>query len=89
MKKVLQNCFALLFSPFFYPYKLTYTLQKGSVWDELEFLTKTSNYMKEQRVVQLFKGICDGVRALHYHQPTPLSHRWVEFYMARQLFLII
>ena len=31
--------------------------------------------MPEARVLRLFRGTCEGLKALHTHEPTALAHR--------------
>ncbi|XP_072041516.1 serine/threonine-protein kinase 16-like [Amphiura filiformis] len=47
----------------------------GTLQDEVERLAKQGEHMSEQRLMRIFKGICEGVRALHSASPEPLSHR--------------
>lgn len=47
---------------------------RGSLQDLIEELAKKSERMSEQKVWRLFLGICQGVSALHGHNP-PFAHR--------------
>ena len=58
-------------------YILVLFTQGGTLQDEIERLAKQGEHMSEQRLMRIFKGICEGVRALHSASPEPLSHRLV------------
>ena len=44
--------------------------------NELEILALKRDHIRESRVLHLFKGICDGLMALHRHKPVSLAHRY-------------
>lgn len=49
--------------------------KNGSLQDHLNMRAKTKDYMAESQVLQIFVGICEGVKALHEAKPEPLAHR--------------
>lgn len=50
-------------------------LRRGSLHDQLFVRSKTRHFMSEGQILQLFLGICEGVKAFHEMQPDPLAHR--------------
>ena len=53
-----------------------YVFQRGTIHNELEILALKGDRIREARVLHLFKGICDGLIALHKHKPVSLAHRY-------------
>lgn len=49
--------------------------KNGSLQDHLNFRARNKDCMPEGQILQLFLGICEGVRAFHEAQPEPLAHR--------------
>lgn len=49
--------------------------KNGSLQDHLNFRARNRDSMPEGQVLQLFLGICEGLRAFHEAQPEPLAHR--------------
>lgn len=49
--------------------------RNGTVHDQIVMRAKHKTYMSEQEVLQMFMGICEGVKALHETKPEPLAHR--------------
>lgn len=49
--------------------------KNGSLQDHLNFRARNKDFMPEGQVLQLFLGICEGLRAFHEAQPEPLAHR--------------
>lgn len=49
--------------------------KNGSLQDHLNIRARTKDFMPEAQVLQLFLGICEGVKALHDAKPEPLAHR--------------
>uniref|UniRef100_A0A0K8TRE1 non-specific serine/threonine protein kinase n=1 Tax=Tabanus bromius TaxID=304241 RepID=A0A0K8TRE1_TABBR len=49
--------------------------KNGSLQDNLNLRAKTKDYMPEIQALQIFLGICEGVKALHEAKPEPLAHR--------------
>lgn len=47
----------------------------GSLQDHLNMRAKAKDHMAESQVLQIFVGICEGVKALHEAKPEPLAHR--------------
>ncbi|XP_055850748.1 serine/threonine-protein kinase 16 [Episyrphus balteatus] len=47
----------------------------GSLGDHLTMRAKREDHMPEAQILQIFLGICDGVKALHEAKPQPLAHR--------------
>lgn len=39
--------------------------QKGSLWSILEKLRDKGNSMPEKQILQIFRGICNGLKAIH------------------------
>lgn len=39
--------------------------QKGSLWSVLEKLRDKGNSMPEKQILQIFRGICSGLKAIH------------------------
>lgn len=49
--------------------------KNGSLQDNLNQRARNRDHMPEGHVLQIFVGICEGVRAMHDSQPEPLAHR--------------
>uniref|UniRef100_A0A1A9WL85 non-specific serine/threonine protein kinase n=1 Tax=Glossina brevipalpis TaxID=37001 RepID=A0A1A9WL85_9MUSC len=49
--------------------------QHGSLADHLNIRAKKRDHMPEAQVMQIFLGICEGLRAIHDAKPVPLAHR--------------
>lgn len=49
--------------------------RNGTVHDQIVMRAKHKSYMEESEVLQMFIGICEGVKALHEAKPEPLAHR--------------
>lgn len=49
--------------------------RNGTLADHLLVRSKTHNYMSEGQILQIFLGICEGLRAFHEARPVPLAHR--------------
>lgn len=49
--------------------------KNGSLQDYLTIRSRTNDYMPESQVLQIFVGICDGVKAMHDLKPEPIAHR--------------
>lgn len=47
----------------------------GSLHDHLNMRAKQDDHMSESQVLQIFVGICEGLKALHEAKPEPLAHR--------------
>lgn len=39
--------------------------QKGSLWSVLEKLRDKGSSMPEKQILQIFRGICSGLKAIH------------------------
>lgn len=39
--------------------------QKGSLWSVLEKLRDKGSLMSEKQILQIFRGICSGLKAMH------------------------
>lgn len=49
--------------------------KNGSLLDHLNMRSKANDHMAESQVLQIFVGICEGLKALHEAKPEPLAHR--------------
>lgn len=49
--------------------------KRGTLQDELVIRGKTDNFISEERVLRLFRQLCEGIKAIHSAQPFPLVHR--------------
>ncbi|XP_061392431.1 serine/threonine-protein kinase 16 [Musca vetustissima] len=47
----------------------------GSLHDHLQMRAKRQDFMPESQIMQIFLGICEGLRAIHESKPVPLAHR--------------
>lgn len=47
----------------------------GSLQDHLNMRAKLNDHMAESQVLQIFVGICEGLKGLHEAKPEPLAHR--------------
>ena len=54
-------------------YSVTPLAEKGTLQTILDQKLKTKEYFTEREVISLFRGICNGVDALHSSVP-PISH---------------
>lgn len=49
--------------------------KNGTLHDHLNMRAKLNDSMPELQVLQIFIGICEGLKALHEATPEPLAHR--------------
>lgn len=49
--------------------------KNGTLQDHLNMRAKVNDFMPELQVLQIFIGICEGLKALHEATPEPLAHR--------------
>lgn len=49
--------------------------KNGSLQDNLNYRARNKDYMPEAQILQLFLGICEGIKAFHDSKPEPLAHR--------------
>lgn len=49
--------------------------KNGSLHDHLNLRSRNGDYMEETQVLQMFIGICEGLKALHEAKPDPIAHR--------------
>lgn len=49
--------------------------KNGSLHDHLNLRAKCNDSMSEEQILQIFVGICEGLKALHEAKPDPLAHR--------------
>jgi len=49
--------------------------KRGTLQDEINNRFKKNDPFSETTILQLFKDICEGVRAFHESTPTPIAHR--------------
>lgn len=66
--------------------------KNGSLQDHLNMRAKTKDHMAESQVLQIFVGICEGIKALHEAKPEPLAHRDLKtgtIFLYISVFLII
>ncbi|XP_037946229.1 serine/threonine-protein kinase 16-like [Teleopsis dalmanni] len=49
--------------------------KNGSLFDHLQLRARKQDNMPEGQVLQIFLGICEGVKAIHETKPVPLAHR--------------
>ncbi|XP_030374152.1 serine/threonine-protein kinase 16 [Scaptodrosophila lebanonensis] len=47
----------------------------GSLADHLQMRARKLDHMPEAQILQIFLGICEGVKAIHEAKPVPLAHR--------------
>ncbi|ALC45301.1 CG1227 [Drosophila busckii] len=47
----------------------------GSLADHLQLRARKQDHMPEAQILQIFLGICEGLRAIHESKPVPLAHR--------------
>lgn len=52
--------------------------KRGTLQDELTMRAKTNTYMPEERILKLFRQMCEGIQAIHCAKPFPLAHRDVK-----------
>ncbi|XP_064647791.1 serine/threonine-protein kinase 16-like [Lineus longissimus] len=51
--------------------------RKGTLQDEIEMMAKRLEHMREERILRLFRGICEGLKVMHSHNP-PYAHRDIK-----------
>lgn len=56
-------------------YVLLPFFKHSSLHDHLNMRAKQNDHMSESQVLQIFVGICEGLKALHEAKPEPLAHR--------------
>ncbi|XP_071491493.1 serine/threonine-protein kinase 16-like [Diadema antillarum] len=49
--------------------------KRGTLQDELDKLKSKGDQMSEERIWRIFRGICEGMKALHTAKPKPVAHR--------------
>ncbi|XP_063964521.1 serine/threonine-protein kinase 16-like isoform X1 [Lytechinus pictus] len=49
--------------------------KRGTLQDELDKMKANGSHMPEDRIWRIFRGICEGIKALHSAKPKPLAHR--------------
>lgn len=49
--------------------------KNGSLLDHLNLRSRNGDYMQETQVLQIFIGVCEGLKALHEAKPEPIAHR--------------
>lgn len=47
----------------------------GSLSDHLQLRARKQDHMPEAQILQIFLGVCEGLRAIHETKPVPLAHR--------------
>lgn len=47
----------------------------GSLSDHLQLRARKQDHMPEAQILQIFLGVCEGLRAIHEAKPVPLAHR--------------
>ncbi|XP_035222115.1 serine/threonine-protein kinase 16-like [Stegodyphus dumicola] len=52
--------------------------RKGTLQDELTVRAKNKNHIPEERILRIFRQMCEGIRIMHNAQPYPLAHRDVK-----------
>lgn len=52
--------------------------RKGTLHDELTVRSKHKNHISEERILRLFRQMCEGIRIMHNAQPHPLAHRDIK-----------
>ncbi|KAI8516068.1 PREDICTED: serine/threonine-protein kinase 16-like [Branchiostoma belcheri] len=50
----------------------------GSLQDLIEKMAKNNGHIHEDRLLGIFKGICEGVKAMHEATPAPVTHRDIK-----------
>lgn len=50
-------------------------LKNGTLADHLQIRARTGDYMHESQVLQIFLGICEGLKAFHEAKPNSFAHR--------------
>lgn len=63
--------------------------KNGSLQDHLNLRAKINDHMSEEQVLQIFVGICEGLKALHEAKPEPLAHRDLKTGLTSIDFVII
>lgn len=64
--------------------------KNGSLQDHLNLRAKNEDHMVESQVLQIFVGICEGLKALHEAKPEPLAHRDLKTGKSnKNLFIIV
>ena len=49
--------------------------KNGSLYDHLLMRAKRNDHMPESEVVNIFLGVCEGLKSFHEAKPFPLAHR--------------
>lgn len=52
--------------------------RRGTLQDELTVRAKAKSHISEERILRIFRQMCEGVRAMHSAQPHPLAHRDIK-----------
>ncbi|XP_054713559.1 serine/threonine-protein kinase 16-like [Uloborus diversus] len=52
--------------------------RKGTLQDELTVRAKNKSYISEERVLRIFRLMCEGIKVMHNAQPHPLAHRDIK-----------
>ncbi|XP_014668450.1 PREDICTED: serine/threonine-protein kinase 16-like [Priapulus caudatus] len=52
--------------------------RRGTLADELLMRGKSRDYMGEDRILRLLRGICEAVKAMHHHRPAGFTHRDIK-----------
>lgn len=47
----------------------------GSLADHLQLRSRKQDHMPEAQILQIFLGVCEGLKAIHEAMPVPLAHR--------------
>ncbi|XP_033166068.1 serine/threonine-protein kinase 16 [Drosophila mauritiana] len=47
----------------------------GSLADHLQLRSRKQDHMPEAQILQIFLGVCEGLKAIHEAKPVPLAHR--------------
>ncbi|KAH8360269.1 hypothetical protein KR093_011831 [Drosophila rubida] len=47
----------------------------GSLSDHLQLRARKQDHMPEAQILQIFLGVCEGLKAIHESKPVPLAHR--------------
>ncbi|KAL7728282.1 hypothetical protein ACLKA6_007388 [Drosophila palustris] len=47
----------------------------GSLSDHLQLRARKQDHMPEAQILQIFLGVCEGLKAIHEAKPVPLAHR--------------
>lgn len=52
--------------------------KNGSLHDYLQLRSKTKDHVPELHALQIFFGICEGLKAMHEMKPEPIAHRDIK-----------